>query len=733
MGLCNTKLRLAVLIFCFISTYLQAQSDTSFIRRTLNITAITNEIKIDGIVDDEAWANIPVQTDFWQQQPVDNKRADIQTEVKVGYSSDGIYISAVMFDDNGQVISTLKRDNFGGNDGFVVIIDPIHQRNNGFAFALNAGGAQTEILLSPNNGDDSWDNRWRSGAKQYEDRWTIEMFIPYKTLRYDKDNLEWGINFVRFDQGLNESHVWSPVPRQFDPGDLGYCGTMIWDQEPAQQKSNIALIPYATINTTNNFNPHERPKTSFATGGDAKISLTTGLNLDLTVNPDFSQVEVDRQVSNLTRFNIFFPERRQFFLENADLFNNYGQFANQPFYSRRIGLDPSGNTVPILYGARLSGNVNERLRIGALNMHSKTTDSALGQNFTSVATQYTIGKRSSIQGLFLNRQAYDGSETVSGDYGRNAGGVLNLSTADGKWSGQAGYIHSFKEGIKDKNKHIYGRFDYNGERFRTFLFVQNLGENYFADMGFNARINNFDPTTNDIVRIGYTQVGNMLNYYIYPDSKKINFHWSGIENFVIINNGGLLNDWYTRFRHFIFFQNTSQLRFRINHIYQDLVFPFALTETPLPSGQYDNWEFNIQLNSDQRKDINFSLFSVYGGFYNGNKLTNTLDVNFRRQPWGNFSVGLENNRIRLPDPYGDLDITLATARAELNFSTSLFWTTFFQYNTQAKRMNVNTRLQWRYAPMSDIFLVYTDNYNTLDRLTPTGRTFVFKVNYWLGL
>ena len=733
MGFCNTKLRLAVLIFCFIGTYLRAQSDTSFIRRTLNITAITSDIKVDGIVDDEAWDNIPVQTDFWQQQPVDNKRADIQTEVKVGYSSDGIYISAVMFDDNGQVISTLKRDNFGGNDGFVVVIDPIHQRNNGFAFALNAGGAQTEILLSPNNGDDSWDNRWRSGAKQYEDRWTIEMFIPYKTLRYDKDNLEWGINFVRFDQGLNEEHVWSQVPRQFDPGDLGYCGTMIWDKAPEQQKSNIALIPYATVNTSNNFNEGEGAKTSFATGGDAKISLTTGLNLDLTVNPDFSQVEVDRQVSNLTRFNIFFPERRQFFLENADLFNNYGQFANQPFYSRRIGLDPSGNTVPILYGARLSGNVNERLRVGALNMHSKTTDNALGQNFTSVATQYNIGKRSSIQGLFLNRQAYDGSKTISGDYGRNAGGVLNLSTADGKWSGQAGYIHSFKQGIKDKNRHIYGRFDYAGERFRTFAFVQNLGENYFADMGFNARINNFNPTTGEVVRIGYTQVGNMLNYYIYPDSKKINFHWSGIENFVIINNGGLLNDWYTRFRHFIFFQNTSQLRFRLNHIYQDLVFPFALTETPLPAGQYDNWEFNIQLNSDQRKDINFSLFSVYGGFYNGNKFTNTLDVNFRRQPWGNFSVGLENNRIRLPEPYGNLDITLATARAELNFSTSLFWTTFFQYNTQAKRMNVNTRLQWRYAPMSDFFLVYTDNYNTLDRLTPTGRTVVFKANYWLGL
>ena len=294
-------------------------------------------------------------------------------------------------------------------------------------------------------------------------------------------------------------------------------------------------------------------------------------------------------------------------------------------------------------------------------------------------------------------------------------------------------MHSFKKGFLDKNKHIYGRFDYSGERFRTFLFVQNLGENYFADLGFNARINNYNPVTDEVVRIGYTQIGSMLNYYIYPDSEKINFHWSGIENFIVINNGGLLNEWYTRFRHFIFLQNTSELRFRLNHIYTDLIFPFQLTETALPAGKYDNWEFNIQLNSDTRRDINFSLFSVYGGFYNGNKLTNTFDINFRRQPWGNFSIGAENNRIRLPEPYGNLDITLLSARAELNFSTSLFWTTFFQYNTQANLMNINTRLQWRYAPMSDLFLVYTDNYQTLDRLTPTGRSFVLKVNYWLGI
>ena len=712
---------------------LTAQADsTLFDRRTLHIAELSGDIEIDGVLDDDAWSGITPADDFWVVFPVDGAKASVRTEVKVGYKNEGVYIAAVMYDSS-QVVGTLKRDNFGQGDGFIVVIDPVNKKTNGYAFGVSAGGAQTELILSNDNGDDSWDNKWFSGSRQYADRWTVEMLIPFKALRYDPANLAWGMNFVRIETGMNETHVWSPVPRQFDPGDLGYLGEIAWDKVPDEKTSNIALIPYVTAQTNGKFGENG-PKSGVDVGTDAKIGITQSLNLDLTINPDFSQVDVDALVTNLTRFNIFFPERRQFFLENADLFGNYGLFANQPFYSRTIGLDPSGNTVPIVYGARLTGNLTPKLRIGAFNMHQKGSDAGSGQNFSSVTSQYSIGKRSTIKGLFLNRQAYDGSEAVSGDYGRNIGGELNLSTPDGKWSGQGGYIQSLKQGVSNDNRHLYGRFNYAGERFRTFLFVQDLGENYFADMGFNARLNNFDPTTGDIVRIGYTQIGNMLDYYIYPkESEKVNFHWSGIENFVIVNHGGLLNEWYTRLRHFIFFKNTSQLRFRVNHIYNDLVFPFALTSTPLPAGEYDWWEFNIQFNTDRRKDVGLSMFSVYGGFYNGNKLTNIADVYLRRQPCGNFSVGVEHNAIRLPDPYGDLDITLLTARAELNFSTALFWTTFFQYNTQSNRINVNTRLQWRYAPMSDLFLVYTDNYTTLDRFTPTGRTFVLKASYWLGV
>ena len=170
------------------------------------------------------------------------------------------------------------------------------------------------------------------------------------------------------------------------------------------------------------------------------------------------------------------------------------QFANQPFYSRRIGLDPQGRTVPILAGARLSGNINEKLRIGTFSMQTKESDDNPGQNYSAFTFQHRIGERSNIKGLFLNRQAFNEYETIDGDFGRNAGGEVNLRTKDGIIGGQLGYIHSFKEGIDSKNKHVYGRFDYTGQKFRTFLFVQNLGQDYYADMGFNARIVNWAPS-----------------------------------------------------------------------------------------------------------------------------------------------------------------------------------------------------------------------------------------------
>ena len=213
----------------------------------------------------------------------------------------------------------------------------------------------------------------------------------------------------------------------------------------------------------------------------------------------------------------------------------------------------------------------------------------------------------------------------------------------------------------------------------------------------------------------------------------VDFHWSGMENYAWLNTDGSLNELYTRLRHFIFFKNTSILRFRLNNNYVDLLYPFALTDVPLPATSYNMAELNVQYSTDSRKSVFVDLFAVYGEFFNGTKFTSRVNFTFRRQPWGTFTVGLENNIIDLPDPYGNLDLTLANARVEINFSTNLFWTTFLQYNTQSNNFNLNSRIQWRFAPMSDVYLVYTDNYRVEPTFGPKDKTLVLKVNYWLSL
>ena len=564
-------------------------------RKEINILSTEEGIQVDGILNESTWENAPIATDFVLNKPIDQKAANKKTEVRIIHNDRYIYIAAKMWDDPDYIIQTLKRDNVFENDEFSVLIDPVGQQANGFIFSCSAYGVQTEALVSASgtglqstNFDMSWDNRWFSAVDRQADYWTVEIAIPFKTLRYKENIREWGINFIRLEPGSNETHVWSPVPRQFEFFDLGYTASLVWEAPPAKQGSNISFIPYLT---TRMEQANGETDFSLDAGLDAKVGITPTLNLDLTVNPDFSQVEVDRQVTNLTRFNIFFPERRQFFLENADVFNEFGQFAERPFYSRRIGLDEFGQTVPIQYGVRLSGNLNNRLRIGAFNMHTQGNSNDLdlplrnAQNYSALTFQQRIWQRSSIKGIFLNRQSFQDGEMLNLDYGRNLGGEFNYIAPDGKWTALGGYLHSFKEGFDDKNKHVYSRFSYNGTNFRTFLSVQNMGENYFADMGFTGRLFNFDPRTGNVFRIGFTQIANMMDYYIYPkNSKKVNFHWSGLENFVYFNEGTGLNEWYTRLRHFIFFKNTSQLRFRLNNNYIDLVFPFALTDTPLPVG-----------------------------------------------------------------------------------------------------------------------------------------------------
>ncbi|MBP9075494.1 MAG: carbohydrate binding family 9 domain-containing protein [Haliscomenobacter sp.] len=702
----------------------------------LEIQKTTLNVTIDGVLDDPAWSTAATARDFWVHFPVDDARSRFGTEVRLTYNEEFLFLAVVCADSGAQIIQTLRRDSrIDDSDAFFIVLDPLNEKTNGFAFLVNAAGAQTEALISINDVDTNWDNKWYSATRQNGDHWTAEIAIPFRSLRFEENLAEWGINFGRMDKKRNEEHTWTRVPLQFENHDLGYLGTLSWDQPPKKVKANGSLIPFVTARIDENQAQGKDPEFQADAGLDAKWAVTSSLNLDLAVNPDFSQVEVDQQVTNLTRFSIFFPERRTFFLENGDIFGSFGMNQTQPFFSRTIGLNTEGAPVPILFGARLSGSIGEKTRIGIMDVQTKNETANPGQNYAALALHQRIFKRSVVRGYFLNRQATDTKESTADEYGRNAGLAMNLISSDGKWSGLAGFHQSYKEGINENAYALTGNISYNGKNFRTFIDASHVRSNYYADMGFVPQVANYDAERDTFIRLGYTTALNMIDYYYLPKNHpRINQHWFGLENLPTFNEGIGLTDWYTRLRYFIVYKNTTMLRFRLNNNYINLQFPFSFTgDTPLPAKEYDNFEFNMQYDGDRRKLFSYDLFAVYGSFYGGSKFTYRAGLNFRRQPWGLFSLNLEQNFLRFPDPYGRADLTLLGARLEFNFSTSVFWNTFIQYNTQSNNFNVNSRFQWRFAPMSDFFLVYTDNYLIEPTFGPKSRSLVAKLTYWLNL
>lgn len=718
-------MRINLLLAALLFTINLKSQDTL---KQYHINSNSHEISIDGELNDEEWSAIEALSDFWIQSPIDDKKAQDKTEVKLCYDDNNIYVAATMYGSDARVIQTLKRDNFSGSDAFGFLIDPVGQKVNGFGFGVNVANAQTEVLIRAGYDDDSgWDVKWTSATKNYEDKWTLEMQIPLKSLRFNDKNSEWRMNFVRLLPSKNETHTWTQVPRQFDVTDLGYFGKLQWNEAPGNSGRNISFLPYSTLQYV-----RQDDKVKANAGIEMKMAITPSLNVDLTLNPDFSQVDVDEQVTNLTRFNIFFPERRQFFLENNDIFSGFGLNEESLFYSRRIGLDQNGSTIPILYGARISGNISEKTRIGAFNILTDKNEIVSRNNYSAFALQQRVLSRSAIKFIFLNRQGI-GKEVKKNDFGRNLGLDLNYTSNDGKWSTYGGLLQSNKFGINNKNFQSYGGISYSGQNFRAFVEAQKVGQNFYTDMGFNNRLENYDPINDEVVRIGYTNVGSMINYYHYPkSSKSVNSHWSGVENFLWFNEGTGFNEWYNRVRHFIFFKNRTELKFRFNNHITDILYPFDIGGYTIQKDKYIMHEFNTQFISDNNKNFVVDAFAVYGDYFGGKKITLRGGIKYRFQPWVNVRVGINQNNIVFPKQQ-KVNLTLINSRVEVNFSNKLFWTTFIQYNTQQENFGVNSRIQFRYKPMSDLFLVFNDNYNLMDEVINTNRAITLKINYWLGI
>lgn len=730
-------------ISCFYSTQAQiidnAQYQQSY---KISVKKTTGVIKVDGELNEADWQNKDVAKNFWQKFPTDTAIAKRQTEATVTYDALNLYIGIVCYDTSFHIIQSLKRDSDPGNsDGIGIVLDPLNSRTNGFLFTVNPYNVQAEDLLTANGDGEisfSWDNKWFSETKRYADKWVAEIAIPFKTLRYATGKTVWGINFIRADLKNNEYSTWTKIPVNLNFFDFGYTGALVWDAPPPPAGTNISFIPYTTGGLSRNKEDNEKLKPTLNAGFDAKIALSSKMNLDLTVNPDFSQVEVDRQVTNLTRFNIFFPERRTFFLENADLYANYGIPPIRPFYSRTIGLDKDGNRIPILAGARLTGSLDSRTRIGIMNIQTAKKGDFAAQNYTAISASRRVLKRSVVKAYYLGREGFLNDQQKKDNpldrYGRNAGFEAGYTSNDNKWNAWMGYHQSWKFGITSNDKYRYGGGGYRGRNFSSFTNFDHVGVNYYTDMGFVQRIENHDALRDTNIRVGFQQIFNSTSYKILPKKGNINSYNFESQTFIVWNPDGSFNERNNDFSFGINWKNTSQLSTGFSNVDVNLLFPVSFTDfTPLPKKRYKYTTYNVEYNSDNRKKFIYGGGMAAGNFYNGTLRQISASVKYRIQPWGNFSIDFEQNELKFPQPYGNTTLLLISPRAEISFSNSIFWTTFLQVNTQDENININSRLQWRYKPMSDLFVVYTDNYFNSPFLKNKNRALVFKLNYWLNL
>ena len=734
----NLHMRMLLLLVLSLSAIAaEAQPEVSEFKSIfrLEISQATSEIKIDGKLDDPTWQQANIGSDFWLKVPYFEEGADPRTEVMLSYNDKFLYVAAKCYQKEDILVQSLERDQYWDNDGIAIMLDPLNSGVNGFLFGVTGVGAQWDALRSLDDINSDWSNKWYSATFDGDGYWSMEMAIPLRILRFSPDQKEWGMNFVRNHMNENEYHNWTAVPESFWPPDPAFAGALVFDEAPKVQKGNYNLIPYVT-STTSQLNG-EGSDQDFNIGLDARASITSTLNLDLTFNPDFSQVGADELVTNLTRFNIFLPERRTFFLENSDLFADFGYGGVRPFFSRTIGLDKNRQAVPIIYGARLTGNLTPSSRIGVMNIHSGSSDNSPGQNQTAITGQKLFG-RSFVKGMFLNRQSFDGGDQIKGDYGRNTSIEAAYQSNNGQVAAWGAAHHSFKEDITDDTGFYTGGVSFRNPNWDILLATAVIEENYFTDMGFVQRIENYDAARDTSIRLGFNENVFNVRYTIRPQSGAIMRHNISSDNTVFFNLDGSLNERINSLQYGIDFRSTATFRVGLESNETHLLYPFRFVSEgdALPAGEYSFTSMNISFDSDERKPLSFGVDGRTGSFFNGNLTRLAGDVNYRFGNWANVSMGYQWNDLSFPDDFGSRAITAWLSRVEIGFNKNLFWSTIFQYVDQSEYMGVNSRLQWRFAPMSDLYLVYLDNYDVLLKsgggrsIDPNNRALVLRLNYW---
>ncbi|MCG6956147.1 MAG: carbohydrate binding family 9 domain-containing protein [Gemmatimonadetes bacterium] len=693
-------------------------------RPSLAAARVDEPIRIDGRLDEAAWSRaVPSTSDFIQVSPSAGLPASERTEIRILYDQSRLYIGATLYEaEPGKLIVPGLEQDFDthSSDIFGVAIDTYHDHQNGFLFAVNPAGALFDAQTFNDQRDvvKAWEGIWEVRTTIGPDRWTVEMAIPFATLRYNPSPGEqvWGINFSRRIRHLNEESNWAPTPRQFKLYKFSMEGTLtgLRDLEGGR---NLWIKPYVLGDHARQ--PTDRGHHSVSTGDvglDAKWGLTPRLTLDLTTNTDFSQVEVDQEQVNLTRFSLFFPEKRDFFLENEGTFafqdvqiRNYHTGSSSSsfklFHSRRIGLSPDRTPLPIAGGARLTGKVGDRLEVGFLNMQTRTSGDPLGatyypaENFGVARVKAQVGTSSAVGAMFVNRQQTAGVEAR--DYNRSYGVDGNFNLGDL-------VLTSYVARTDERSP---------AGSSRTAAMIQAAWRDAFWDVSFLAKHvgSDFNPGLGFVDRTGVRRAfGTVGGHQRLARATLVEVN-PYVDVDVYTNLDGILETRNITPTLRLLFRDGGELSLEASDHYERLFEVATIAGADVGAGIYAWREASASYTVPASHKVSGSLSVSRGDFFDGKKTSVSAATHVRPNEHISFELGVQHNALTLGGEDFDADLYSARVRYARNVRT--FFMGFLQYNQSTDELISNVRFNFIHAPLSDLFLVYTERRSLDDKAT----------------
>ena len=706
-------MKFVAVFFCLFLTVLSFSQDAGVfkpdsVKKEMIAVQINGSIKVDGLLDEVEWKLAKPSPRFVQIEPQQGMAPNFETEIRVLYNRQYLYVGFVCHDSLGKkaIRATDFRRDFGirSHDHVALSFDGFNDTRNAMALMANAYGVQRDLLVFDDILTDvDWDGLWKVRTTRTDSGWIAEIAIPWQTLRYrkTKDSLQqWGFNAYRTRRMSNEISSFSTYPRNFSFTRMAYAG-VLKNLQPPPPKPNIRIQPYVlgSYDRYKNFPASTEPeKNNFRAGGDIKWAISPNSILDLTFNTDFAQADADRQVNNVTRFSVFFPERRQFFLENASLFGvgvrpnddgSGGAMRIQPFFSRRIGLDDFGNPIPLDAGGRFVYRSTKR-NAGVMLMRQRESEITPATNFFVGRFSENFGKQNRIGGLMTIKNSSEGTNIVSavdGFFRMGESHSLNtmlIHSNTGSKNGFAGYAQYF----------------FTDNQWKIWWTQSVVTENFNPELGFVSRSDVIGTTPG----IFWYYRGKYL-----PFKKWIRAFEPGVfpEFYHQASTGKLTERQLTVNPIWVNFQSGGYFGYIITPTYQLLTEPFAPLGINIAEGKYNYLRHLFYFSTDQSRVISSNINFETGSYFNGDLIAGTFTLNLAPSPHFSLQGQFNRNQFKeVGDPATDKKVDLYSVSGRIALNPRLQLIGFYQKNSENNLSNYNVRLSWEYQPLSYVYLVF---------------------------